>query len=478
MMLLKNTLLGIGLWMTIVAYAVGKTPLPEKPLTPELSDIVKQIDAIREQSGMASAYVLMVDKDKVLVHQGLGIRTWDDPRPVTDQDYYRLGSISKAFTGLAMLKAQEQGCLKLTDQVRKLTPDALYTNRWEDTHPLTVAMLMEHTAGWHDMSWFEFKYNDPVSLTDGLKLRPDSRIAQWRPGTQRIYSNTGPGVAGWVLEQACDVDFDRYIEKHVFQPLDMPSATLNRTPEVAKDIVGGYDTDPREPIRYWNFLFRPAGSMNVRPIEMTQFLQLLLNRGKHNGKQLFSEAQIERMETPTTSVAARAGLDYGYGLGIYSAVEDGHVILGHGGDADGYLTRFSYSKESGRAFFVVITMFNSKPLREMREILESWLVKDLPKSQSPARYQLTEKQLETVLGTYKRSSIRFPREGWENNTLMVRQHNQRLEYRNVRGRWRELIPVSGQFFRHQDDPVATVAIVEEAGDVYLQGGIGNWRKVN
>lgn len=477
-MLLKSVVLWTGLWMTMIVSADQQDLSTDSSSASELNEIVEQIDTIRKQHGMASAYVLMVDKDEVLVHRGLGIRAWDDPRPVTDQDYYRLGSISKAFTGLALLKAQQQGCLKLTDQVRQLTPNALYTNRWETTHPLTVAMLMEHTAGWHDMSWFEFKYNDPLSLTEGLKLRPDSRIAQWQPGTQHIYSNTGPGVAGWVLEQVCDVDFDRYIEKHVFQPLDMASATMNRTPEVVKDIVGGYNTDPKEPIRYWNFLFRPAGSMNVRPVEMARFLQMLLNRGKHNNKQIFSAAQIDRMETPTTSTAARAGMDYGYGLGIYASIKDGHVIYGHGGDADGYLTRFSYNKESGRAFFVVITMFDHQPLRQMREVLESWLVKGLPKQSSPARYQLSDKQLQTVLGTYQRSSIRFPREGWKKNTLMVRQRNQKLEYRNVRGRWRELIPVSGQLFRHQGDPVPTVAVVNEQEGIYLQGDVGNWKKVD
>lgn len=442
----------------------------------ELTDIVEQIDGIRDKHGMASAYVLMVDKDDVLVHQGLGIRAWDDERPVTDQDYYRLGSISKAFTGLALLKAEEQGCLKLTDPVRKLAPDALYTNAWNDTHPMTLAMLMEHTSGWHDMSWFEFKYNTPESLTDALALRPESRVSVWPPGVHSEYSNSGPGFAGWVLEQACDVDFDRYIEKTIFSPLDMPSATLNRTEAVARDLVGGYNTDPKEPIRYWNFIFRPAGAMNVRPIEMTQFLQLLLNRGQHNGKALFTPEQIARMETPTTTLAAKSGLSFGYGLGIYAETQNGHVIYGHGGDADGYLTRFSYSKESGRAFFVVITMFDHKPLREMRQVLETWLVKDLPKIEPPRRYRLSAEQKNMLEGDYKRASVRFPQAGWERQTLTVSQRDGRLGYQQGKGRWRELIPVSGKLFRRRGEPEATISIVNEKGKWYFQGVADNWVK--
>lgn len=470
-MLVRIVGLAAGLLMVGNPVQADDTVLPD-----ELQTIVERIESIRERAGMASAYVLMVDRDQVLVHQGLGIRAWDDPRPVTDQDYYRLGSISKAFTGLAMLKAQEQGCLKLTDEVRKLTPDALYTNRWEKAHPLTVAMLMEHTAGWHDMSWFEFKYNNPVNLTQGLKLRPDSRVAQWPPGLHYSYSNSGPGMAGWLLERACDTDFDRYIEQHVFKPLDMPSATMNRTPDVARDLVGGYNTDPKEPIRYWNFLFRPSGSMNVRPIEMANFLQLMLNRGQHNGEQIFSEAQIDRMETPTTTLAARAGMQYGYGLGIRASTRKGHVIYGHGGDADGYLTRFSYNKDSGRAFFVVITMFDSRPLRRMRNVLEDWLVAGTSRPQPQPAIELDPARINGITGEYRRHSIRFERDGWRDDRLTVRQADGSLEYLRGNTRWRRLIPVSQNTFRHSGEPVATVAIVTEGTQTYLQGQAGNWIK--
>ncbi len=442
-----------------------------------LENIAARIADIRSQSGMASAYLLMVDKHQILLHKGFGIRAWDDPRPITDQDYYRLGSISKAFTGLALLKAEQQGCLKLTDPVRKLAPEALYTNRWEQTHPLTVAMLMEHTAGWFDMSWFEFKYNEPLSLTQGLKLRPDSRVAQWPPGLHYSYSNSGPGMAGWVLEQACKVDFDRYIQNNVFAPLDMSSATMNRTAEVAQDLVGGYNSNPKEPIRYWNFLFRPSGSMNVRPIQMTHFLQLMLNRGMHNGKQVFSDAQIERMETPTTTARARAGMQHGYGLGIRASLKNGHTIYGHGGDADGYLTRFSYSKDSGRAFFVVITMFDNRPLNKMRAVLEDWLVEDLPKPSPPVRVVLSKKRIDEIVGQYRLASVRFPQGNWQQKILTLRWENSWLEYQTGSGNWRKLVPVTDQMFRFINQPTATVGIVTENNKTYFQYDNRNWEKL-
>jgi len=439
-------------------------------------DIVARLDAIREQSGMASAYVLMVDRERVLVHQGLGVRSWDDPRPVTDRDYYRLGSISKAFTGLALLRAEEQGCLRLDDTVRKHAAQLPYINPWQQ--PITLAMLMEHTAGWFDMSWKEFKYNEPVSLERAFRVNPVSRISQWPPGRHQSYSSSGPGVAAWVLEQACDVDFEAFIAQQVFAPLQMPSATFQRSEEVSEHLVGGYNTDPKEPIRYWNFLYRPAGAMNVRPVEMANFLHLLLNRGTLQGKQVFTPAQMARMHTPTTTLAARDGMQYGYGLGIYADIRDGHVIYGHGGDADGYLTRFAYSPESGRGFFVVITMFDHAPLGKMRKLLENWLVADLPPAEAPA-YTADPQDLYPLTGYYRPLTTRFNRPGWQDRRMRVRLSAARLQYQLddwSPQRWRTLLPVATNQYRHFDEPVATVWFGAHEGNIVFQGEEGNWQQ--
>lgn len=368
-----------------------------------LSDIASQIDAIREKFGMASAYVVLVDHDKTLLSQGVGIRAWDDPQPVTNTDYYRLGSVTKAFTGLALLKAEEQDCLTLTDPVLQNVNPPVITNQWAETHLLTVAMLMEHTAGIHEMSVEEFAFNDPVLLQQALQISPDSRITAWPPGLHSEYSNSGPGMVGWLVQQGCHTDFGRHIEENVFRPLSMPSATLNRTPEVVSALVGGYNTNPKEPIEFWHFIFRPAAAANVRPEEMANFLRMLLNKGTLDGKEIFSSQQIQRMETPTTTITARAGLDYGYGLGINA------------------------------------TRSNA------------------------------------ITGTYERATIRFPKKDWQLETLSISRRDGRLGYECDDG-WCELIPVSEELFRLSEEPVATTAIVNVDGQIFLQGRMGNWRK--
>ncbi|MDZ7768792.1 MAG: hypothetical protein U5K38_06830 [Woeseiaceae bacterium] len=85
---------------------------------------------------------------------------------------------------------------------------------------------------------------------------------------------------------------------------------------------------------------------------MASLLQMFLNRGHHGGDAFLAPALIERMEAPQTTLAAGAGLRFGYGLSLVSFLHDGHVFHGHGGDADGYLSRFAYQKQAGLAYFV------------------------------------------------------------------------------------------------------------------------------
>src|SRR3546814_10143602 len=82
-------------------------------------------------------------------------------------------------------------------------------------------MLLEHSAGWFDMGRAEFDSADPTPLTlaQALALNPDARISQWPPSLHASYSNTGPGVAGYVLEQASGERFEAFAQQHIFAPL-------------------------------------------------------------------------------------------------------------------------------------------------------------------------------------------------------------------------------------------------------------------
>lgn len=466
--LIQTLLAGAALWcLHAIAFAA----------TPE--EVAGRIDRVRQLHGVASASVVLVDRDGMLLHRSFGVTDWRSGKPAGADTRYKVGSVSKAFTGLALLRAQAKGLLRLDQPVRELAPGASFDNRWEASRPLTPAMLMEHTAGWFDMSRGEFDHpaKGPIPLSEALAVRPASRVGQWPPGVFSEYSNSGPGMAGYVLEQASGMSFETFAERELFAPLGMDSAGFLPDAETLAQLAQGYDRDGRTPIPYWHILYRPAGGLNINPRDMAPFLRMLIGRGRLDGKEFLAPGQVRRLERPQTTAAARAGLEYGYGLGVQASQHKGHTLYTHGGDGDGYLARFAYSPEAGRGYFVVITAFDHRPLNAMREALSDWLVETMPRPAPPPEIDLAPETLERYAGRYRAATARFAAPGWQRRTLQVSVRDGRLYTRGEQGRPRPLIAVSESQFRRPDETVATTAFsVLDDGSVALQGPVGNWLK--
>jgi len=456
--------------------------LPRPGLAGNPTSLAHEIDRIRVQHGVSAAVVIVVDNDEVLLEHYSGVTDWDSPRTVDRDTYFRLGSVTKVFTALALLRAEEQGKLSLQQEVAEILGQAQSNNPWAnnpwaESNPLRVVQLMEHTAGWYDMSAMEFddKNPTPLSPAEALAKRPESRVMHWPPGWHSEYSNSGPGMASYVIEQATGEVFDQYIVEQVFKPLGMDSASLLFSDKIERSLATGYDRDGHTVIPYWHIVYRASGGLNVLPFEMSNFLQMLLNHGRLGGRAVFSEAQIKRLETPKTALAAQTGLEYGYGMGIFRSLYKKHVLFGHGGDADGYLAHFKYSRESGRAYLVVINAFNHAPLRAMQVQLNDHLVADLPEAIMPEIPVLDESLLARYAGLYHQAAVRFPREGWQEVTLRVRLQDGRLQTSKNGSDWRNLLPVNEQHFRRANEPLATAAFIRVEGDrMVLQLPNGNY----
>ncbi len=439
-----------------------------------LPELLAELDRIRIEAGVAGGGLVLASATGVVAVRGFGTLGWDDERPVGSDTVFRIGSVSKAFTGLAFLRLAAQGRLGLDAEVRDLVDPPPYDNPWAGTHPVTIAQLLEHTAGLGDLTKREWDHNVPLPLADALAVAPESRRLRWPPGLHSSYSNSGAGVAAFAMERATGLDFEDYVRAEVFTPLAMRSASFTLTPALEKRLASGYDRDGRTAIPYWHTLYRPFGGINVELAEMGQFLKLLLGRGQIDGRRLFEPAAIARMETPRTTLAARQGLDFGYGLGNYRYVHDGFVFHGHGGDADGYLSHFGYSRERGLGYFLVINAFQGQTLREMRDRVETFIVAGAtPKFARGVPQPVA--QLSALAGTYRAATRRFG--GGGEGRLQVDFESGRLYLKRGR-RIEVLIPQSPWLFRRRHEPVATTAFMPHDGQLYLQGPFGNFVRVH
>jgi len=320
--------------------------------------------------------LVMMEGDSVIWMAGLGMANLEEATKATEHTLFRIGSVSKMFVSLAVLKLQEEGLLSLDDQVRELVPEIEFHNPWEDTAPIVVSHLLEHTTGWDDLHMSEYALNDPdITLKEALDFHPHSRTSRWMPGTRMSYSNSGASVAAYIVEKITGKNFEDYIQDQFFDPMGMEAMTFFKSKKYQE--LGAVLYHDEKPQNYWHVAVRPSGSINASPKDMSKMLRFFINRGRVDSLTLISETSLKRMETPTTSSGAKGGLEYGYGLANYSTPHKAFVYQSHFGGVVGGQADISYLPGYGVGYVVMINSGNGHALQQISQLIRDFQTADL-----------------------------------------------------------------------------------------------------
>jgi CubicO group peptidase (beta-lactamase class C family) len=467
-------------WLSFMILCALLLPL-SAPADENLKPLLDQIEATRRQHAIPGVGVAIVTREKVLWVGGLGVADLETKQPVSADTMFRIGSVTKMFTALALIMLDEEHKLRLDGPVREFAPDAPYTNPHEQTHPVTIAQLLEHTAGLQDLTKEEFEHSDPKPLTleEGLAFGAASRTVRWKPALHAVYSNAGYGLAGYVLQTVAKMRYEDFINERIFQPLGMVSSGFFLDQQTKARLATGYAADATTPLPYWHMLMRPFGGINSTPRDMASFVRLFLNDGFTEDQRLVYPQSIARMEVPRTSLAARSGLLYGYGLGNNQKFRKGVLFNGHGGDADGYLSQLGYNRDTGMGYFITINAFRHRALSEMRREIETWIIRDLDVPRPPPAAKLSDEVLQRYVGDYDLAAWRFAwttREELGKQAMRITLENGVLYSQIGRHRKQELVPLSEGQFRRRGEPTATCAVVEDTdGTLYFEED-ESWKK--
>lgn len=446
----------------------------------EFARMLDRVTQVKEQFNIAGLGLAVVDEKSTLHRAYLGFADRERKIPVQGDTVFRVGSITKTFTALALMRLMEQGKTSLDDPVSRYSDKPLFTNTYAKS-PIRIAHLLEHTAGFRDMTQKEFAFKqENWSLEQSLAYDPKSRITAWKPGEYFSYSNSGAGVVAWLIERISQQPFEEFVHEHIFRPLQLRDATFFKDEQIKPRLATGYDTDGRTVIPYWHMLYRSFGAANARVEDMAKFVRMLINYGAiESSEPLFLKSSIQRLEVPMTSLAARKGLRFGYGLGNYQWLRDGVLFHGHGGDADGFLARYGYTRENNRGYFVVINAYNNRALRKISRIVESWLVQDIIKRPHMEIYELSRARRARIVGRYSALTNRFAWNGESTSKeLKIVANDKELFTQIGDAAARPLLPVSETHFRRPSQPIATISIADDADGIPVaQGDFGNFRKI-
>ncbi len=433
-------------------------------------ELLTEVAAMGDEARVPAMGLVIMDGNQPAV-----VKVWG--KNVTTTTPFRWGSISKTFTALALLRLVALHQVELDDEVRLHLPRGVYQNHWSESHPILLKHLVELTAGFSDLSGAEFNQNQPFTLSQALALNPASRVTHWPPGLQHNYSNLTPGLTSVVIEHVSGVAFEEFMDQQVLGPLSMPNASFLPL----ANLPGGFKADGRTEIPYWQMTFRAFGALNASVREMSRFLSALLNDGVLDDNQVLDQQTLLSLYRPQTSLGVAAGLEVAYAAGMYAWVSKSHVFYGHGGDADGYRSRYGLLPDSGRGYLIVINTDNPRLLRSLQRRIESELTLDLDKPIPHPAVWVSSETLASYTGVYYPAAARFGVSRWQSGELDTIEISLRAdELLYTRGRRQvTLIPLGDDRFRRENDPVTTVVFVRDAnGAMFIQGELGNFAKID
>jgi CubicO group peptidase (beta-lactamase class C family) len=422
-----------------------------------LEELKARIDSLLKEHEIPGAGIAFVSKDSIIWAGGFGLANLETGEPVTENTHFRIGSCTKSFIGIGFLKLIDEGRIDLNTPVKEIAPEIEIYNPWQDTHPVRVVHLLEHTAGFDDshLNWFYFE-GPVIPLQRALEIKADLRRVRWPPGTRCSYSSPGYTLAGYILEKVSGQPYEDYIKKAIFDPIGMKTSTIGRANECKQLLSSGYGKNVK-PIPYWYDYDEPAGAMNSSAKEMALFVQFMLNRGRVDEKQIISGDLIDKVGKPTTTIAAQAGLENGYSFGVSTWFRHGLKWYGHGGLVPGFYAEYAYNRDCGLGYVILINRFGRIIYDDVTDEVEHYSVCDVDTTSFPSA-PVSENQLKGYCGYYEPRSPRmkifeFVEILLGGTTILF--ENDTLYQQDFMSDKKPLIPVSLNMFRRSKEPEAS-----------------------
>ena len=341
---------------------------------PHIDDIFRRYAEEKKIPGMVWGVVI---DDKLAHVASTGLQNIKSNTPVDPATVFRIASMTKSFTVLAILKLRDEGKLTLDDPVAKWLPEFAHMPLpTRDTAPLVIRQLLSHSAG--------FPEDNPWG--DQQLAATDRDLTEWLqrgipfstpPGTRYEYSNYAFGLLGRIVTKASGQPYELYVRRELLDKLHMGSSTLEFSevpaprratgyrlqpdgsyseepplPQGAFGAVGGMLTDAADLGRYVAFHLSawPArNDMDDGPVRRSSVREM---------SELWPPSNLTMKRTGGRLQAAETG--YGYGLRVTTDCRFDHIV-GHGGGLPGFGSYMAWLPDYGVGLFAMANLTYSGP---------------------------------------------------------------------------------------------------------------------
>jgi serine beta-lactamase-like protein LACTB len=333
--------------LTLLALPTAVRAQPVVPPAEKYAAAVAELQKLIEEEAadkrLPAVSIALIDDQRVVWARGFGFQDRDRKVPATAETVYRVGSVSKLFTDVAVMQLVEKGQLDLDAPVVKYIPDFKPKARPEHK-PITLRMLTAHRSGLvrEPPAGNYFDPTEPTLKKSVASLNNTELV--YVPGEREKYSNAAIGVVGYALQKTQGEQFERYVQRTVLVPLGMTSSSFEPTPAVRKNLADAvmWTYHGREfPAPTFELGVAPAGCMYSTVLDLAKFASCLFAGGKVGGTQLLQPRSIEEMLRSQFEKDGEGAPATTFGIGFRLSLLDGKTRAGHGGAIYGFATEMA-----------------------------------------------------------------------------------------------------------------------------------------
>ena len=322
-----------------------------------------------KQNGVVGSSFVFLRDNKVVAEDFYGSANLAKNQAVDENTIYHWASNTKPFTGIAIMQLRDRGLLKLDDPVTKYLPELRAVhNSFGSMDDITIRHLMTHSAGFRGGTWpwgsgKDWEPFEPTEYSQLVAMFPYTEI-RFKPGSKFSYSNPGIIFLGKIIEKLSGDDYEVYIDKNIFKPLEMYRSYFDATPyhllkyrshsyyiENGKRTEGRFDANT-------GITVSNSGLNSPLP-DMIKYLNFLV--GDPSKKDVYEgvlkRSSLEEMWQPQLPTEADANGNKGFttdiGLIFFLDKTLGPKHLGHGGDQNGFISYIDFDPVKREASIMI-----------------------------------------------------------------------------------------------------------------------------
>lgn len=332
----------LSLMISFTAADIAAQQLTPKQLATEYDKILTE----QFKPGETGCAALVAKNGQVIYHKAFGMANLELNVPMQPEMVFRIGSITKQFTAIAILQLMEQGKLSLQDDITKFIPD--YPTQ---AYTITIEHLLTHTSGIKSYTGMtDYMKNvridmKPEELIDMFKNQP----MEFAPGTKWNYNNSGYFLLGYIIEKVTGKTYAEYIQENFFTPLGMTSTCYGSDTRIIMNRASGYQPGKDGPVNSdYCSMTQPysAGAIMSTVGDLFKW---------HQAVHSYQLVKKETLEKAFTEYKLKDGKGTHYGYGYFLSQLQGSPTIEHGGGIFGYLTSSVYLPEED----VFIALFSN-----------------------------------------------------------------------------------------------------------------------